>query len=178
MAIQVTQRADGWFELDLPGWPGHKISAFCINIDGRPRVIGLKVEPIDGDGPVGDWVVTSERLRKIPIKDVAYSCIGLDFDEVMAAMDNLRAIAEPDVTGDPRRKATVEEVAAIYEYAQQIDVPPRKEIMSRLHISSRTMDRYIKEGRDMGLIPPYDSNAPKPKLNKERKKSSPKTDQK
>lgn len=164
MTIQVTQRTDGWFELrGIPGWDGHAISAFCINIDNRPRVIGLKVEPVENDTPAGDWALTAERFRKLPMQAIAQACIGKDFDEVMASMDLLRDLPEPSLSNDAHQKATIEEVAAVYKAAQLAGLPPRQEIKKRLNISDRTMDRRINDARAIGLLDPYKSDAPKPK---------------
>lgn len=171
MTIEVTQRSDGWYEIrGIPGWDSHSLSAFCIHIDNRPRVIGLRVDPIENDSPAGDWALTAERFRKLPMQDIAQACIGRDFDEVMSSMDTLRLMSAPRESGDATHMATVEEVAAVYNAAQLAGLPPRQEIKNRLNMSHRTMDRRIKDARAIGLIPPYESDAPKPKIKKGRKK--------
>ncbi|WP_183092962.1 hypothetical protein [Nocardioides stalactiti] len=47
---------------------------------------------------------------------------------------------------------SVEQVAEIYRLAREAGRPPRAEVCDRLNISTRTADRYIKRGRERGLL--------------------------
>lgn len=65
----------------------------------------------------------------------------------------LRRIAErPLSKHDSRAVATVEQVSEVWNRAYTAGIAPRATVCTVLGITERTADRYIKRGREMGLI--------------------------
>jgi hypothetical protein len=163
-----TIRSDGWDQVELENWPNHDIQVLACFIDGRPRIIGLHIEPkptsfLDSGSPL-----TGEKLRRLPLNDLAVLSLGSD-DIVFEALAAVHEAGEPS-DSETEIKATTEQVASLYKAAQRAGKPPRPFIKDALHISDRTLDRRIKDARDTGLLEPYRSTAPKPKTKKQARR--------
>lgn len=157
----ITMRTDGWDEIELENFPAHSIRVLALPIDGRPRIIGLHIEP-KGELPLTTASgLTGEKLRKVPIQDLAVLLAG-DGDVVFEALAAVHESEEPSKS-ERDINATVEQVANLYKAAQRAGKPPRTIIKEALHISDRTLDRRIADARASGLLEPYRTDAPKPK---------------
>jgi hypothetical protein len=96
------------------------------------------------NSPLAENILTGERLRKLPIADLAANFLHRVPEEFRG----------DDVVPDDGRGGvtTAEAVASIYNAAG--GVAPRRHVEQTLGISARTAARYIAEARRKGLIPP------------------------
>jgi hypothetical protein len=96
------------------------------------------------NSPLAEHILTGERLRKLPIADLAAHFVHRVPEEFRG--DNV-------VPDDGRSGVTTAEaVASVYNAAG--GVTPRRHVEETLGISARTAARYIAEARRKGLIPP------------------------
>lgn len=154
--------AQGFFEVQVPGWEAFRITGRADVVQGQPRVTQLHLDPVEGSDDVEG--LTASRLRALPLADIAASVVygvevtvDLEAGTVEWAPETeaaLRRIAErPVAKHDSRAVATVEQVSEIWNRAYAAGVAPRGTVCTVLGITERTADRYIKRGREMGLIP-------------------------
>lgn len=150
----------GWAVFtDLPGWEAHDVAVKVAQVNGEPRVVGVRIEPT-GDVPVSRRVLTTARLRRLPVAVLARVVWALhnplpDLSNIVGALDTAAdALPDEQRTGRPRA-TTAEAVARVYADARARGNAPRAAVCKVLHISSRTADRYISEARRRGLLAPY-----------------------
>ena len=161
--VKITMKADGWDEVEgIPGWHTHHVRVRAGLVDGEPRVIGLRLDLRDEDDDpevtVGESVLTSNRLRTLPITAIAADVVATRQVDVRNAGMRLAEI-QREVAERPRKRrgvTTVEQVAEVYRLALAGgEGAPRATVCGVFAISSRTADRYIAEARRRGLIPGY-----------------------
>jgi len=146
------QGEGGWCRLEgLPGWESFSVVVRAAVVDGHPRVIALRVEPLTDDEPIG---LTSAGLKALPLRELAVLALSATntrhAPELRAAM---RKVARRHtMRHDPRAAASVEQVAEVWRLAHEAGQPPRAAVCEQLHLSSRTADRYIARAREAGLI--------------------------
>lgn len=143
----------GWCRLEgLPGWESFSVAVRAAVVDGHPRVIALRVEPLADAEPGG---LTSAGLKALPLRELAVLALSATntrhAPELRAAM---RKVARRHaVHHDPRAIATVEQVAEIWQLAYDAGIAPRAAVCEQLApIGTRTADRYIARARAAGLI--------------------------
>lgn len=141
----------GWITVnDLPGWDSHSVEVRAEVVDGEQRVTSLRLIARDGAEGRG---LTGQRLRSLPLQQLAEASIRAHAEDGEGMR---RALAQAGRRKahkhDPRAATDVSQVAEIYRLARRLGLPPRREIVHRLHISERTADRYIKRARAAGLL--------------------------
>jgi hypothetical protein len=160
VADHVGLTGDGWvtFQGTIQGWESHIVHVRAVVVDGDgPRVVGLRIEPRFGEVAVADAVLTSNRLRGLPVTSLASKAVAMNHLDIAEAAKTLEAIKgrERKTSYGRNRSSSAEEVADVYVLAQKSGIAPRSAVCDALHMSSRTADRYIKQARNLGLIPPY-----------------------
>ncbi|MEZ5185624.1 MAG: hypothetical protein R2720_07760 [Candidatus Nanopelagicales bacterium] len=142
----------------LPGWEAFHISVRAELVNGKPRIIGLRLEPRSG-ARRSESVLTANRLRTFPVTALAAPAYHLAHLTPGSLTDALEAVlGAPSVEPSARRSRAVttpEAVAAVYEDAARQGQAPRAAVCHRLNISARTADRYISRARKQGLLAPY-----------------------
>lgn len=134
----------------------HDVSVLAVVVDGRPRVIGLRIEPalstegdIRGGATVADLVLEGSPLRGLPLTRLAESAVAaqrLEFKESL-----LRArMPEP---GRQYGDEHYEEVARIVREARAKGVMSGRQAVSVWgHVSLAAADKWIRRAKDMGLL--------------------------
>jgi hypothetical protein len=151
--LRVYAQPDGWCTVhDLPGWEGHTIAVRAAVVDGVPRVIALRVEPLSDAEPKG---LISNKIKTLPLGSLAVLALRAmpETPRVGDLHSAMRKIARRrPAPHDPRALSTVEQVAEVWQFAHDHGEPPRAAVCEQLHIAARTADRYIARAREAGLI--------------------------
>jgi len=158
---------DGWVSLALHGFPWD-IAVKVTEVDGIPELTALRLEPRtahfgypDADGtrvPIGavdatDAVVTSERLRSLPLRliaNVAAAVLAGGEPEKIAAVFESERVNWPQ--GRPRPDEHYKEVANVYRAALAWRQPPVKAIEERWVVGRAMASRYVAEARKRGYL--------------------------
>lgn len=158
-------------------------ATLTILVDGRrpPRCVSLELgmRQVVNEGEAvydGPHAITSEGLRKVPVKSLMDLAIraathtvddehdgeGLSPNEVRALFAAPDALASQIAAGDtPRTTQGVQidddhyrRVAEVYQQAVAVGAPPRPEIAKWGTCSESTASKWIRGARDRGFLPP------------------------
>ncbi len=144
----VSVLRDGWVQVDRPEVPW-LVQVRVANPLERPEVVGLRLEARD-DALLADVVVTSERLRSLPlrqIREAAFATCRLDFPEAF------QAIGKVERTGkQPWPDEHFAQVAKVYRQAVAVGRPPLKEIAQHWKVSRPMAAKYVRRARELGLL--------------------------
>lgn len=158
----------------VPGWDGWHIQMQLGRLlDGTPVLKGLLLEPNDGfGGKVADQVLTTQRLRQLPLglllaagaqflaEEAGDSTVqeGLDlavFDASKRHTENLIEAGIREGLGDPQDvHQLIVELYRTYTRRQGRQ-GVRKHIAERLDIHERTVDRHLAQARQQGELERY-----------------------
>lgn len=152
----VTLLGDGWVELAMPGWESHCVQVRAYIVDGVPRILGVRLLPREDETVTNDdRVLTSSRLRSLPVKELAQVAVRAGRLDLFEATQQLAEISKRETPEkDPRARSTTQQVADVWQLARHQGDAPRTVVCRELHMSPRTADRYIAEARRKGLLPP------------------------
>lgn len=148
----------------LPGWEAWDISAQIERMpDGFIALTGLVIAPIDDyDGSRYDQILTTAKLRTLPISRLAEMTAGADAarrGELALATEHLRAARE-NARGDGvgRKRETLEYVVSLYREAvadPATRTSPRKYVVESSGLSAGYINRLLRQARQHGLLEPY-----------------------
>jgi hypothetical protein len=145
----VRPNAGGYVLVLLSDFPWH-IEARTHEVDGVPQLTGLRIEwfPMTADA-----VITSDRLRRLPLRELVETAAGIqagNLGRAAAAMRN----SEIWPQGRARPDEHFAEVAAIYREAIQNRRPPLNDIRARWTVSRAMASKYVKRARELGYLGP------------------------
>jgi len=141
--------------------------------DGELRITGLRIEPLaDYDGSMRDQIISTELLRKLPLKMLllgfctARALMRGDMDEfdrelIKSRQEEdhyLRGPANSEViTKKDKHQARLKLAAKAYTDAigHPQGIGPREQVSRVLGVSTSTVDRLLREARQLGLLAPY-----------------------
>lgn len=150
MGFKVEQKGK-WTEVThLPGYDGFTIRFTTTLVHGKRRASSIQIDAPEGEG------LTSQRLGMLPLQQLVDAAMKVADFRLQPDLGHLiRIIQNSDQTGysDPRAATTTAEVAAVWLEAYGLGRPPRAEVCTRLKISERTADNYIRKAEEQGLIP-------------------------
>lgn len=149
---------DVWTEVDAPDLLPWLAQVKVAQVDGQPRIIGLRLEPRYGDLPgdmcVRDLVVTAEALRRLPLTELREAGLRMQRLDLFEALDVLGAPGKK-----PGRRSWDDEhyrrVAQVYRAADEAGTAPRHVIAKRWQVEPPTVSRWLAEARRRGHLEPY-----------------------
>ncbi len=139
---------DGWVQVDLPEVPW-LVQVRVANPLGRPEVVGLRLEARD-DALQADVVVTSERLRSLPLRQIREAAFATAQNEPLEA---LQAVGKVERTGkQPWPDEHFAQVAEVYRRALSVGRPPLNEIAQHWKVSRPMAAKYVRRARELELL--------------------------
>ncbi len=156
LPVTISLTSDGkWVPIEAEDQP-HVVHVWAEVIDGRPRVVGLRVEPAfhaDGKRLRGKHTVADLVLDKSPIKGWSLSRLAETAMKVQR-LDFLGALTE-STKPEPGRKYGddhYEAVAAVALEARQEGVSARQAVAIWGERELPTADKWIKRAKELGYL--------------------------
>lgn len=141
--VKVTTSTNGVTVEELPGYEGY---AFVVGFPpGGAKPNGFYVSAAEGAAPV-----TATFIRRLPLDKLLKIASEARVGEVAG---------EPETRIEGRRYGGGDEhavqVAEVYRWAVEHNIPPRSAIATRWARSEATAGRWIAEARKKGVLPPH-----------------------
>ena len=138
---------DGWVQVDLPEVPW--LVQVRVANPRRPEVVGLRLEARD-DALLADVVVTSERLRSLPLRQIRKAAFATAQNESLEA---LQAIGKVERAGrQPWPDEHFAQVAKLYRRAVAAGQAPLNEIAKHWNVSRPMAAKYVRRARELELL--------------------------
>jgi hypothetical protein len=137
----------GWVSVTRPELPW-RVQMKVASVDGRPQITGLRLEPRP-DRPEADAVITSERLRSLPLRQLREAALAALRFDLRALARQLRRVER---VGRRWPEEHYRLVADLYRAAIDSGQPPLPVIMKHWSVSRPAASKYVREARRRGFL--------------------------
>jgi hypothetical protein len=153
--FSVKKAKKGWATIAFETLPWD-ISVKLTEVDGIPQITSLRLEPrtLDGNIPAAEAVVTSDRVRRLPLQQLGR--LGAEILRDKAPAESFDAI----ITAENVQRSQIrehppehyEEVARVYLAALEAKVPPTGAVAERWGVGRSMASRYVATARERSLL--------------------------
>jgi hypothetical protein len=155
VSVKKKKAKKGWATMAFETLPWD-ISVKLTEVDGIPQITSLRLEPrtLDVNIPAADAVVTSDRVRRLPLQQLgrlgAEVLRGKASAESLDAIFTAESVQRPQIREHPPEH--YEEVARVYLAALEAKVRPTGAVAERWGVGRSMASRYVATARERGLL--------------------------